>query len=265
MNVYEPTAEEIQRFVETAVEAALAGGEVLRRWENRFTAQRKSPADFVTEADFESQRTIYELIRSRFPDHGFLGEENTEVRETNSLFQWIVDPLDGTSNYVHRFPYYSVSVALEYDGRLLAAAVFDPTRDELFKAGAGLGAFLNDQPIQAKGAEDLNSALVIVSLPIRVERTHPVIEDFLRVLERAQHLQRTGSAALNLAYIAAGRVDAYWSRSLHPWDMAAGALLVEEAGGRVTRCDGTPLNLRQHEILATNGSAIHEQLRELLS
>jgi len=260
------SSEQRRVFLEAAVEAARLAGRILLDWSARFTASEKSPADFVTEADYESQRAIYEFLHERFPEHRFLGEEDLPtVSAADSPFRWVVDPLDGTSNYVHGFPYYAVSIALEHRGRLQVGVVYDPTRDELFCASRGQGAFLNERRLCAAGAGDLSRALVIASLPVRVDRHHPAVADFLRVLERAQHLQRTGSAALNLAYVAAGRVDAYWSKSLNPWDMAAGVLLIQEAGGRATRCDGSPVDLAQPDVLGTNGSALHEQLLELLS
>ncbi|NOX56694.1 MAG: inositol monophosphatase [Planctomycetes bacterium] len=253
-----------KEFLDVAVEAARMAGRILADWSQRFTALEKSPSDFVTEADLESQRAIFEYIRQRYPDHQFVGEEGTQRPATGSPYRWIVDPLDGTSNYVHGFPFYAVSIGLEHTGRLVVGVIFDPTREEMFTASFGGGAFLNGRPIQPTCTDELGRALVVASLPVKVDASHRAVQDFLRVLPRAQHLQRTGSAALNLAYVACGRIDAYWSRSLHCWDMAAGVLLVEEAGGRVTQCNGRPIDLSVPDLLASNGSAIHEQLRELL-
>jgi myo-inositol-1(or 4)-monophosphatase len=246
------------------VEAARAAGEVLEDWAGRFTVSEKSPANLVTEADFASQETIHRLIGARFPDHGFLGEEGLSRPGRDASYRWIIDPLDGTSNYVHRFPYYAVSIALEHAGELLAGVIFDPTRDELFSAECGAGARLNGEPLRVSPVDRLAHTFAVASLPVAAGRNHPAFDRFGRVLERVQTVQRTGSAALNLAYVAAGRIDAFWSSSLKPWDMAAGVLLVREAGGRVTRLDGSAFTLNEPDVLATNGSGIHEELAHVL-
>ena len=251
-------------FLEIAEQAARLGGAVLEQWTEKFTASEKSPANLVTEADIESQKAIHSCICERFPDHQFLGEEGLQTHETDSPYRWVIDPLDGTSNYVHHFPYYAVSIALECDGELQVGVIYDPTRDELFSAERGQGAHLDGVPVKPSGAPDLSQALVVGSLPVAADQTHPAVNEFLRVLPSAQHLQRTGSAALNLAYVACGRIDAYWSRTLNAWDMAAGVLLVSEAGGRVSHPNGRRIDINVPDVLASNGSAIHEQLRELL-
>jgi myo-inositol-1(or 4)-monophosphatase len=248
-------------FLETAKQAARAGAVVLEEWAGKFTVSEKSPANLVTEADFASQQAIHRIIAGRFPDHGFLGEEDAQTDSTGETgYRWIVDPLDGTSNYVHRFPYYAVSIALECEGELLAGVVLDPNRDELFSAVRGGGAFLNDRPIRPTRTDRLDQALVVASLPVNVGRDHFSIRQFLAVLTASQHLQRTGSAALNLCYVACGRIDAFFSSSLKAWDIAAGALLVQEAGGRVTNMTGDRLDLFDPEILSSNGTALHEEL-----
>jgi myo-inositol-1(or 4)-monophosphatase len=182
-----------------------------------------------------------------------------------SPFRWVIDPLDGTSNYVHRFPFYAVSIALQHERELIAGVIYDPTRDELFAATRGGGARLNGEPISPSPAAALCEALVVVSLPVGIGADHPAVARMLKVLPAAQHIQRTGSAALNLAYVACGRIDAFWSTSLHPWDMAAGALIVAEAGGRVMRIDGGPLDIEVPSLLASNGSGVHGELQSLLT
>lgn len=252
-------------FRNTAEQAARIGGDVLRQWAGKFTVREKGRSDFVTEADFASQQAIYDYIRRRHPEHGFLGEEGLSEPAANTVSRWIIDPLDGTSNYVHGFPYYAVSVALEHDGELLTGAIYDPTRDELFSALRGRGATLNGKEIQPTEIDSLNAALVMVSLPVTLQRDHPALQRFLNVLPHVQHVQRTGSAALNLAYVAAGRIEAFWSTSLKPWDMAAGVVVIEEAGGRVTAIDGQSFRVDVPDILASNGSPVHGQLQSLLT
>ena len=253
-----------EQLRETAEEAARIGGRILHDWADKFTAREKSPANLVTEADFASENAIFEFIHARYPDHRFLGEEGLNRNEGNSAFRWIIDPLDGTSNYVHGFPYYAVSIGVEEDGRMVAGAVYDPSRDEMFSASAGQGTMLNGQPIRVSSEEDLANALCMASLPVKTTRDDPAVQAFLRVLEAAQHVQRTGSAALNLASVAAGRIEAFWSTSLKPWDMAAGVLLVEEAGGRVTKTQGDRFLVDEPDLIGSNGSLLHDQLIRLL-
>lgn len=251
-------------FLPTAVEAARRAGEVLASWSTRFTVKEKSKANLVTEADHESQRTIFEIVRGKYPEHNFLGEEEQEVVETDSPYCWIVDPLDGTSNYVHSFPYYAVSIGLTHQGELIAAVIFDPNREEMFTATRGGGSFLNGERIETSVTDELEKTMAVASLPIGAKPDDIAISRFLRVLQKVQTVQRTGSAALNLAYVAAGRIDAFWSSSLKPWDMAAGALIVEEAGGKVSNAAGDRLDLFVADILSTNGTGIHEKLSEIL-
>lgn len=252
-------------FRETAEAAARAAGGVLDDWAGRFTVSEKSPANLVTEADFASQEAIHNLIHARFPDHGFLGEEGLSRTGRAAEYRWVIDPLDGTSNYVHRFPYYAVSIGLEHAGELIVGVILDPTRDELFAAERGRGAWLNGRPLRTSAVDRLEHTFAVASLPVAARRDHPAFDRFGRVLEQVQTVQRTGSAALNLAYVATGRIDAFWSSSLKPWDMAAGVLIVREAGGRVTRLDGGPFQLDEPEVLATNGSTIHDGLVRILS
>lgn len=247
-------------LLEIAVDAARLGGRILEQWRPKFTAREKSPSNLVTEADLASQQAIFEYIHERCPDHRFLGEEGLCRDEGDSPFRWIIDPLDGTSNYVHGFLYYAVSIGIEENGRLIAGAVYDPSRDEMFAAEEGRGATRNGEPIRVSEASGLSDALCMASLPVKTVREDPAVQRFLRVLEVAQHVQRTGSAALNLCGVACGRVDAFWSTSLHPWDMAAGVLLVREAGGEVTRTDGSPFDVNLPDLLATNGNPLHAEL-----
>ncbi len=252
-------------FGRAAIDAARLAGDVLRGWAHRFTVREKGPANLVTEADLAAQDAIVECIRSRFPDHGFLGEENLDQSRYGQPFRWIIDPLDGTSNYVHGFPYYAVSIALEHDGELVLGTIFDPNRDEVFFAQRGRGAQLNGRPIFGSPVSSLNNAFVVASLPTASTAQDSAVARFLAVLPHAQTVQRTGSAALNLAYVACGRIDAFWSSSLKPWDVAAGAIIVREARGKVSRMDGNEFDAMIPDLLASNGSAIHGELADLLT
>jgi myo-inositol-1(or 4)-monophosphatase len=252
-------------YVPAAEEAARVAGRILRDWAGRFTVSEKGPADLVTEADVASQTAIHQILHERFPDHGFLGEEGLSTATGAGNFRWVIDPLDGTSNYVHGFPYYAVSIGLEFRGELTAGVIYDPTRDEMFSAALGEGARLNGRLIQCSRFTPLNKAMVIASFPPGVTAGSEPIARFLNVLPHAQTIHRSGSAALNLAYIAAGRLDGFWSTSLKPWDVAAGAVIVSEAGGRVTRIDCQKLDIHVADLLCTNGTSIHDELSALLS
>ena len=254
----------VAELLETAEQAARIGGRVLQEWADKFTPREKSPANLVTEADFASEKAIFNFIHERFPDHRFLGEEGLHQDDGCSPYRWLIDPLDGTSNYVHGFPYYAVSIGVEQDGALVAGAIYDPSRDEMFSAAIGKGATVDGRPLQVSQRDDLASALCMASLPVKTTRDDPAVQSFLRVLEAAQHVQRTGSAALNLASVAAGRVEAFWSTSLKPWDMAAGVLLVQESGGRVTQTSGGPFSVDVPDLLASNGTPLPDVLVSLL-
>jgi myo-inositol-1(or 4)-monophosphatase len=254
-----------ESHIQTAVQAARAAGEVLREWAPKFSVREKGPANLVTEADFAAQDVIVRCIRARFPNHGFLAEEGLDESPREEPFRWIIDPLDGTSNYVHGFPYYAVSIGLEIAGAMVLGVILDPNRDEIFSATLGQGARLNGQPIRVSAVPDLTRSFVVASLPPGIGRDDPSVQRLLRILPHAQSVQRTGSAALNLAYVACGRIDAFWSSSLKPWDVAAGTLIVSEAGGTVSRMDGESLDIRVPDLLSTNGSAIHRELVQLLT
>jgi len=253
----------MQDFLTTCERAARAGGRVLLDWRDRFQSREKGPRDLVTEADLASQRTIQEIVLGTFPEHAFLGEEGAGVEAVGQP-RWIVDPLDGTMNYVHQLPGYAVSVALEHEGRLLAAAVYDPLLDEMYTAAAGEGARLNDRPIQVSHCTGLPQALVAASFSTDVQIGSVEMRRFEQVLVRAQSLRRLGSAALNLCYLSAGRLDAYWATSVKIWDVAAGILLLREAGGVVYCIDGGALDLHDPRFVAASTASLHGELDELL-
>ncbi len=265
----------MDEFITICEQAARAGGAVLLDWQDRITAREKGPRDLVTEADVASQSEIQRILMAAFPDHAFLGEEDAAAEvtlvktensaSTSSRFRWIVDPLDGTTNYVHGLPAYSVSVALQRDGELLVGTVFDPILDECYSASAGRGAFLNGRPLRTSPCSTVSQALVAASFSANVPRGSIEVTRFIEVLHSCQALRRLGSAALNLCYLAAGRLDAYWATSVKIWDVAAGILLVREAGGVVSDITGKPLNLADPALVAAATPELHEELLSVLA
>jgi myo-inositol-1(or 4)-monophosphatase len=251
-------------FLRTAEEAARLAGAVLQDWAGRFTVSEKSRANLVTEADVAAQFAIHKHIHTRYPEHNFLGEEELCESNSDSPYRWVIDPLDGTSNYVHQFPYYAVSIGLARGNELQLGVILDPTRDEMFSAVRNCGASLDGAPIRPTRIGELRNAMVVASLPVACGVDDPAVQRFLKIMPHAQSVQRTGSAALNLAYVACGRLDAFWSSSLKPWDMAAGVLIVEEAGGKVTKLDGRRFEVDEPDLLASNGCGIHDELQQLL-
>ncbi len=253
-------------YLRTCEDAARTGGAVLLDWADRFKVQEKGPSDLVTEADLASQRAIRASILAAFPDHQFLGEEDDpEGNDCGaSEFRWIADPLDGTTNYVHRVPHFCVSLALERAGELVTAAVFDPISKECFTAVAGEGAWLNGQPIRTSSVGQLSDALAVVGFPPKTEPDAPDLQVFLAAINQVQAIRRTGSAALNMCYVAAGRFDVFWSFSTKVWDVAAGALIIREAGGVLTSPDGGDFVLNTGQFLAAAGDSLHDELRQLV-
>lgn len=249
-------------YITVCEQAARQGGAVLLDWQGRINPREKAPKDLVSEADLASQQTIYDTIHGAFPDHDFLGEEadEDEVHSRESDFRWIVDPLDGTVNYVHQLPAYSVSVALEHRGVLQVGVVYDPIADECFSAARGKGAFLNGTKISVSKCHSLSAALAAASFSAGVTRESDEISRFLNVLVECQALRRLGSAALNLAYLASGRLDAYWATSVKIWDVAAGLLLLEEAGGVTSGVDGEPFDLSRPHFAAAATRSLHTEL-----
>jgi myo-inositol-1(or 4)-monophosphatase len=252
------------RLLEVAEAAARAGAAELLLWRDKFTAREKSARDLVTDADLASQRAIAAIIRERFPDHGFLGEESPDREQLKQTYCWIVDPLDGTTNYVHGFPFYAVSVAVVHEGQLAAGVVFDPTTNECFTASRGGGARLNTLPISVSKVITLDRALVAVSFPPHPSLNDPDIQAFMRVSPECQAVRRTGSAAINLAYVACGRLDAHWAHSIHSWDSAAGVLLIEEAGGVVASFAGNPYDVVSGDYFVTSTRELFDRITPLL-
>lgn len=261
-----------------SVEAARAGGRVLREWRGRFAVSRKGPRDLVTEADYAAQREIRRIVAAAFPSHGFVGEESDagagqpasgEPGHAGRGLRWIVDPLDGTSNYVHDFPAYCVSIALADGDDLLVGTIYDPVRDECFTARQRGGAFLDDRPIHAADVSDPSEALAAVSFPPHVTVDSPAVADFLSVLPHVHTVRRTGSTALNLAYVACGRLHGFWVRRIACWDVAAGLLIAREAGAAVGPCTasarpGDPIPLDAPGLITASTPAVFTALQAML-
>ncbi len=254
-------------FLAVCEQAARAGGAALLDWVERFSVREKGPADLVTEADVASQEAVRRVVLGAFPDHDFLSEEEapaTKSGRSEPHYRWIVDPLDGTTNYVHRIPEYAVSLALERAGEVVAATVFNPVHGECYTAAKGNGAYLNGKRLHVSGVTELMQALVAASFPPKVAADSPVLTDFARIIVASQSVRRTGSAALNLCYVAAGRFDAYWARETLIWDVAAGWLIVCEAGGVMTALDGKPFRLDRPQFIAAATEALHGEIRSML-
>lgn len=239
-----------------AVRAARAAGNVITRgFENRddLEVQSKGAQDFVTKIDKEAEATIINKIQQSYPDHSFIGEEGGAVAN-NADFTWVIDPLDGTSNFIAGIPHFAVSIALVYKGRLDQAVVFDPIRGEVFTASKGAGAQLNGYRLRCSKAKDLSNTILATAIPFRNKNNlDQELASFAKVFKDAGDIRRSGSAALDLAYVAAGRFDGYWEKGLKAWDMAAGELLVKESGGLVTDYAGN--NDPLYDELKSPGSA----------
>ena len=246
-------------------EAARAGGAVLLKMRGKVQAREKGPADLVTEADFASQAAIFGTLSKAFPDHGLLGEENAEALVDDAEFTWIVDPLDGTTNYVHGLENYCVSVALRQSERIIAATIYDPVRDHCYRATRGGGAFLNDTPIRTSEVREVSQSLIAASFSAKVPRESPEIQRFLEVLVECQAIRRLGSAALNMCYVACGKLDAYWATSLKQWDVAAGLLIVEEAGGVISDIDRGTFSIERPRFVAAGQRRLADNLLEIFS
>ncbi len=254
--------QEIIGAAEAVVRAA--GAYLKENLDSRADVRYKSEVDLVTKFDLGAQDILVGRLAALFPDHGFLAEEGLS-RPGTSGYRWILDPLDGTTNFAHTLPVFSVSAGLELDGRIVAGLVLDPMRDEMFRAVAGDGAFLNGRRIRVSGVRDLGRSLLATGFPYDL-RTNPVnnVDHWNRFIVRAQALRRCGSAAMDLCYVACGRFDGFWEIKLNPWDVAAGALMVAEAGGRVSDFRGRVHRIDVPEALATNG-LIHEAMMRVLA
>src|SRR5579863_1647627 len=242
-----------------------AGALLMGYFHKHVKVEYKGEADLVTVADRNSEALIRQRIGKRWPTHDILGEEGG-LQDTGSDYRWYVDPLDGTTNFAHGFPVFCVSLGLDYKGNRIAGVIYDPTRDELFAAEQGGGAFLNDQRIRVSQTANLGECLVATGFPSHKRHKNPNIFFYHQITLRTHGVRRAGSAALDLCNVASGRFDGFWEFNLNPWDTAAGALIVEEAGGTMSRFDGSPFQIDSRETLASNGlvhDALVQQFQEI--
>jgi len=255
----------MKRYLEVAKAAAFKAGYVLREnISGRREVSYKGEINLVTEMDRLAERTVVETILDAFPDHGILAEEEAQI-ENSSGFLWIIDPLDGTTNYAHGYPSFSVSIGLESSGDVIVGVVYDPMRDELFSAARGKGAFLNEKPIAVSRNDVLIRSLLATGFPYdRAVSTENNLNYFNALIMASQEIRRSGSASLDLCAVAAGRLDGYWELKLQPWDVAAGSLIVREAGGMLSDFTGTRFSIRDKELVASNGK-IHDLMLDVLN
>lgn len=258
---------ELQTLLEIATEAALAAGAVLKNYLGKLedaVIEKGRPGDLVTAADKASEALILEVLGRHFPHHSILAEESGNLGDQQNPYLWVIDPLDGTTNYAHQYPAFTVSIGLMIDGLPQVGVIYDPSHDELFRAAQGLGATRNRRPIKVSQTSALSKSLLVTGFAYdRRETTDNNYAEFCHLTHLTQGVRRSGSASLDLAHVACGRLDGYWERGLSPWDMAAGVILLQEAGGKVTAYDGSLLNIPSGRILATNGQ-IHASLSQEL-
>jgi myo-inositol-1(or 4)-monophosphatase len=251
-------------FLETAVRAATKAGALQkeRLWGEHRIDFKGGETNLVTEVDRECEDLIVAAIRERFPDHDVIAEEN-DYGLHGSRYRWVIDPLDGTTNYAHGFPWFCVSIGLEIDGVVAAGVINHPMMGEVFTAERGKGAFLNGSRISVSNRKPLGRSLLATGFPYDRSDGEDNFRHFMTFQVEGRAVRRAGAAALDLAYVAAGRFEGFWEAKLKPWDVAAGRLLVEEAGGKVTNYSGEPYSIYDHRIVATNG-LIHDEMLELL-
>ncbi len=251
-----------------AIETAREAGQILLdKFGRKINISKKGDINLVTEADLASEKHIIEKIRSYYPKHSILAEESGEslvVVENDNALKWIIDPLDGTTNFAHGYPCFCVTLALEHNGEIVVGVTFDPTRDELFAAEKGQGATLNGRQIRVSDTEKLSESLIVTGFPYYFKQREDFARHLTDFLLYSRGVRRDGSAAIDMAYVACGRFDGFWEEGLHPWDVAAGVLLIEEAGGRVSYYDDAPFSIYAPPICADNG-LIHAEMLAILN
>ncbi len=253
-------------FLEVAIDAAkIAGAHQLNQLHSAHTIQFKGPINLVTEVDKACEELIIKKIRSSFPDHNIVAEEGGGGDQKKSDYRWIIDPLDGTTNYAHAYPLFCVSIGLECQGEIILGVVFDPNRNELFHAEKGKGSFLNGKKIAVSQVDQLIHAMVATGFAYNVrEARDNNLNHFSRMIQSVQAVRRDGVAAVDLCYVACGRYDGFWELNLFSWDVAAGMIILEEAGGRTSLFSGKKCGVDDKEILATNG-LIHQEMVKVLT
>jgi len=257
---------EFDTLTQIAIQAARQGGAILLDYAQKgFQIHKKEQAiNLVTEADLRSEEAIIQTIRHAYPEHQILSEEQGMQDIPTYPIKWIIDPLDGTTNFAHGFPMYNVSIGVEYEGTCIIGVVYDPTRDELFLAQTGKGSTLNGTPIHVSATPKLNEALLVTGFAYDVHTaTDNNLKEFCAFTLRTRGMRRTGTAAIDLCYIASSRFDGFWELQLNPWDTAAGKVILEEAGGTVTNYAGEPYSIYGNTIIASNGN-IHQEMIEVL-
>lgn len=267
MNLPQPSSDQLSRYLDVAAEAALAAGAVLQSCWGKLTSivEKGRPGDLVTEADRQAESAILAILQRNFPEHAILAEESGQYGDTNAEYLWAIDPLDGTTNYAHQYPFSAASVGLLINGIPMVGAIFDPFHRELFCGAVGIGATCNDQPIHVSQTAKLAQSLLVTGFAYdRRETPDNNYQEFCYLTHMTQGVRRAGAASVDLAYVACGRLDGYWERGLSPWDLAAGVAIVEAAGGRVTAYDRGDFDIRSGRILATNGHIHNELSQELL-
>ncbi len=250
-----------------AIETAREAGQILlEKFGRKINISKKGEIDLVTEADLASEKLIIERIKSYYPKHSILAEESGEAisADNANTWKWIIDPLDGTTNYAHGYPCFCVTLALEHEGEIVVGVTFDPTRNELFAAEKGKGATLNNKPIRVSETEKLSESLIITGFPYDFKQKENFAKHLTDFLLKARGVRRDGSAAIDMAYVACGRFDGFWEEGLNPWDVAAGVLLIEEAGGRVSYYDDSKFSVYAPPICADNG-LIHAEMLAILA
>jgi myo-inositol-1(or 4)-monophosphatase len=249
-------------LLENAKDLAYAAGKILReQLYSDFTIEYKGEIDLVTDADKAAEALLTKAITTAYPQHALLTEEGGKLGNPDSQYLWVIDPLDGTTNFAHRLPYFSVSIALLENGRPIIGVVYNPIADEMFAAEQGYGAWLNDEPIKVSQTPTLKQSLLCTGFPYDMSVPNNNLDKYANLVKETQGVLRLGSAALDLCYVACGRLDGFWEMHLKPWDMAAGALIAQEAGATVTGISKEELDLTAGEIAATNG-LIHQALME---
>lgn len=249
-----------------AIETAREAGQILlEKFGRKINISKKGDINLVTEADLASEKHIIEKIKSYYPRHAVLAEESGDavLSAGDNNYKWIIDPLDGTTNFAHGYPCFCVTIALEHKGEIVIGVTFDPTRDEMFAAEKGKGATLNNKPIRVSETEKLSESLIVTGFPYNFKEKQNFAQHLTDFLKFSRGVRRDGSAAIDMAYVACGRFDGFWEEGLNPWDVAAGVLLVSEAGGRVSYYDDSKFSIYAPPILASNG-LIHREMIEVL-